>query len=68
MGAQFDVMIPTVIPNFAGPNILTRATKIAAGPGNSMFIDAQGMVSLCGKWKTSGDGSAGQVRSLCRCE
>lgn len=25
-----------------------------------MFIDALGMVSLVGKWKTSGDGSAGQ--------
>ncbi|KAK4701353.1 hypothetical protein P7C70_g4879, partial [Phenoliferia sp. Uapishka_3] len=60
LGAQYDALVPTVIPNFAGPNLVTRAAKIATGGTNSLFIDAQGMVSLCGKWKTTGDGSAGQ--------
>ena len=66
LGAQYDALVPTVVPNFAGPNLVTRCKKIATGGTNSLFIDAQGMVSLCGKWKTTGDGSAGQVSSMVR--
>ena len=62
MGAQVDAFTPVQIPSFAGTNSLTRCRKIAAGSTNTLFIDNQGMVLLCGKWKTSGDGSAGQVR------
>lgn len=62
-GVQADALVPATIPNFAGPNVLTRCSQITAGSSNSLFIDAQGMVSLCGKWKTSGDGSSGQVSS-----
>ncbi|GAA5896848.1 uncharacterized protein JCM6883_007026 [Sporobolomyces salmoneus] len=60
LGAQMDVLTPTQVPAFAGDNVLTRAKKIVAGSTNTMFIDNQGMVLLCGKWKTSGDGSIGQ--------
>ncbi|KPV78376.1 uncharacterized protein RHOBADRAFT_50849 [Rhodotorula graminis WP1] len=60
MGAQIDAFTPVQIPSFAGTNPLTRCRKIAAGSTNTLFIDNQGMVLLCGKWKTSGDGSAGQ--------
>ncbi|GAA6004324.1 hypothetical protein JCM10207_000669 [Rhodosporidiobolus poonsookiae] len=60
LGAQQDVLVPVQIPQFAGANVLTRAKKIAAGSTNTLFIDNQNMVLLCGKWKTSGDGSAGQ--------
>lgn len=61
LGAQFDALVPTVVPTFAGPNQITRAASIAAGSTNTLFVDNQGMVYLCGKWKTSGDGSSGQV-------
>lgn len=60
MGGQFDCLVPTIVPSFAGANIITRATKVTAGATNSSFIDGQGMYHLCGKWKTSGDGSSGQ--------
>ncbi|GAA5955189.1 hypothetical protein JCM3765_003239 [Sporobolomyces pararoseus] len=60
LGAQMDVLTPTQVPAFAGENPLTRCTKIAAGSTNTLFIDNQGMVLLCGKFKTSGDGSVGQ--------
>ncbi|CEQ38996.1 SPOSA6832_00479 [Sporobolomyces salmonicolor] len=60
LGAQIDALTPAQIPAFAGTNPLTRCKKIAAGSTNTLFIDNQGMLLLCGKWKTSGDGSAGQ--------
>ncbi|GAA5958640.1 hypothetical protein JCM21900_004661 [Sporobolomyces salmonicolor] len=60
LGAQIDALTPAQIPAFAGTNPLTRCKKIAAGSTNTLFIDKQGMILLCGKWKTSGDGSAGQ--------
>ncbi|BGP44741.1 hypothetical protein JCM10450v2_000555 [Rhodotorula kratochvilovae] len=60
IGAQVDAFAPVQIPLFAGSNPLTRCRKIAAGSTNTLFIDNQGMILLCGKWKTSGDGSAGQ--------
>ncbi|GAA5995085.1 uncharacterized protein JCM10292_004530 [Rhodotorula paludigena] len=60
LGAQVDAMTPALIPAFSGANEITRCRKVAAGSTNTMFIDNQNMVLLCGKWKTSGDGSAGQ--------
>ena len=62
-GVQVDALAPVLIPQFSGANPLTRCAKIAAGPACTLFIDAQGMVLLCGKWKVSGDGSSGQVSS-----
>ena len=59
-----DVLSPAQLPAFAGQNVLTRCRKIASGGTNNLFIDNQGMILLCGKWKTSGDGSSGQVRNF----
>jgi hypothetical protein len=39
---------------------------VYAGPTNSVVIDRQGMFWLAGKWKNSGDGSAGQPYSTFR--
>ncbi|KAG8854820.1 hypothetical protein FRB96_007349 [Tulasnella sp. 330] len=60
LGHQKDVMIPTLVPQFAGDNTLTRAEQIAAGPTNSVVIDRQKMYQMAGKWKNSGEGSTGQ--------
>ncbi|GAA6036645.1 hypothetical protein JCM8097_001269 [Rhodosporidiobolus ruineniae] len=60
IGAQVDALSPVLIPQFSGANPLTRCAKITAGSTNTLFIDRMGMTLLCGKWKTSGDGSAGQ--------
>ncbi|GAA5865477.1 hypothetical protein JCM8547_001258 [Rhodosporidiobolus lusitaniae] len=60
IGAQMDALVPVQIPQFAGANPLTRCKKISAGSHCTLFIDRQDMVLLCGKWKTSGDGSSGQ--------
>lgn len=59
-GVQVDALSPTLVPQFSGTNPLTRCAKIAAGPANTLFIDNQGLLSLCGKWKLTGDGSSGQ--------
>lgn len=61
LGVQADSLIPAQIPYFANSNPLLRCKKIAAGSTNTLFIDNQDMVLLCGKFKVSGDGSAGQV-------
>ncbi|GAA5861482.1 hypothetical protein JCM3774_000265 [Rhodotorula dairenensis] len=60
LGVQADSLIPAQIPYFANSNPLLRCKKIAAGSTNTLFIDNQDMVLLCGKFKVSGDGSAGQ--------
>lgn len=60
LGTQVDQLLPVVIPHFAQPNALARARDIAAGSTNTLFVDRQSNVFLCGKWKISGDGSAGQ--------
>ncbi|GAA6059089.1 hypothetical protein JCM10212_002060 [Sporobolomyces blumeae] len=60
LGAQMDVLSPVQVPAFAGQNVITRCRKVAAGSTNTLFLDNQGMILLCGKWKTSGDGSVGQ--------
>lgn len=42
-------MRPKIVPQFAGPNELTMARAIAAGPTNSVVIDKQGMYWMAGK-------------------
>ncbi|KAI0692446.1 RCC1 BLIP-II [Cytidiella melzeri] len=65
-GLQNDVLIPKVVPNFAGPNKATMGLEITAGPTNTVVIDRQKMYWMAGKWKTTGDGSAGQPYSTPR--
>ncbi|KAF8584248.1 RCC1/BLIP-II [Ramaria rubella] len=60
LGDQQDVLVPKVVPHFAGPAELTRGYKVAAGPSNSVVIDKNRMYWMAGKWKNSGDGSSGQ--------
>lgn len=65
-GLQNDVLVPKVVPSFAGPNPATTAKEIAAGPANTVVIDKQNMYWMAGKWKNTGDGSAGQPYSSFR--
>ncbi|KAI0825648.1 RCC1/BLIP-II [Irpex lacteus] len=65
-GLQNDVLVPKVMPNFAGPNKATMGQEISAGPTNTVVIDRQNMYWMAGKWKTTGDGSAGQPYSTPR--
>lgn len=60
LGSQQDQLTPTLVPQFARENVLMRAKSIYAGPTNSAVVDGQSMFWIAGKWKTSGDGSAGQ--------
>lgn len=55
-----DRLVPVLIPQFARENALMRAKDVFAGPTASAVIDRQRTFWLAGKWKTSGDGSAGQ--------
>ncbi|KAF7793518.1 hypothetical protein EIP86_004632 [Pleurotus ostreatoroseus] len=61
-----DVLIPKIVPQFAGPNKSTMAEDIVAGPTSTLVIDRQRMFWLAGKWKNTGDGSAGQPYSSFR--
>jgi len=49
LGNQVDALKPKVVPQFAGPNELTMARTIAAGPTNSIVVDKQGMFWMAGK-------------------
>ena len=60
IGSQQDQLLPTLVPQFARENVLTRAKAIYAGPTNTAVVDGQKMFWLAGKWKNSGEGSAGQ--------
>lgn len=60
LGSQQDHLVPTLVPQFARENVLARATAVFAGSTSSAVIDGQRMYYLAGKWKTSGEGSAGQ--------
>lgn len=60
LGSQQDQLVPTLVPQFARENMLARATAVFAGSTSSAVIDGQRLYYLAGKWKTSGDGSAGQ--------
>ncbi|KAH9988564.1 regulator of chromosome condensation 1/beta-lactamase-inhibitor protein II [Russula vinacea] len=66
LGNQKDVLTPQIVPQFAGPHKQYLGVKVAAGPSNSVVIDRQGMYYVAGKWKNTGDGSAGQPYSTFR--
>ncbi|KAH7910251.1 regulator of chromosome condensation 1/beta-lactamase-inhibitor protein II [Hygrophoropsis aurantiaca] len=66
LGNQKDVLVPEVVPQFAGPNEATMAAKIIAGPSNTAVIDKQKMYWMAGKWKNSGEGSSGSPYSSFR--
>ncbi|KAG8808756.1 hypothetical protein FRC17_003795, partial [Serendipita sp. 399] len=57
---QKDVLIPKLVPTFSSEREAQRAAAVYAGPTASAVIDRGGMFWLAGKWKISGDGSAGQ--------
>ncbi|WVN90839.1 uncharacterized protein L203_106082 [Cryptococcus depauperatus CBS 7841] len=57
---QKDRLVPTLVPQFAGSNIASRARMVACGPTSSMVVDRQDMLLMAGKWKLTGDGSTGQ--------
>ncbi|KAI0718012.1 RCC1/BLIP-II [Cerioporus squamosus] len=63
LGNQQDALVPKPVPQFSGPNELTAAVHVNAGPSNSVVIDKQGMYWIAGKWKNTGDGSGGQPYS-----
>ncbi|KAL1918150.1 uncharacterized protein VTP21DRAFT_3416 [Calcarisporiella thermophila] len=56
---QKDLSVATSIPIFAS-NEYRKATAIACGTTFSMAIDVQKNFHLWGKWKNTGDGSAGK--------
>lgn len=60
IGAQHDQLLPVLVPQFARDNPLTHAAQIVAGPACTVVIDRQRQYWLAGKWKTTGDGGAGQ--------
>ncbi|KAI6112530.1 regulator of chromosome condensation 1/beta-lactamase-inhibitor protein II [Pisolithus sp. B1] len=66
LGNQQDALIPKVVPQFAGPNEVTMGARVIAGPTNSVVIDKQQMYWMAGKWKNSGEGSAGSPYSSFR--
>ncbi|KAG6887728.1 hypothetical protein C0992_010948 [Termitomyces sp. T32_za158] len=66
LGNQVDVLKPKAVPQFAGPGPTTTGALIAAGPSNSVVVDKQGMFWMAGKWKNSGEGSAGSPYSTFR--
>ncbi|KAJ9110156.1 hypothetical protein QFC20_003008 [Naganishia adeliensis] len=43
LGDQKDRLVPTLIPQFTGSNIMTRASHITCGPSSSVVIDRQKM-------------------------
>ena len=57
LGNQVDALIPKEVPQFSGPNKLTMAMHVSAGPSNSVVIDNQNMYWIAGKWKNTGDGT-----------
>lgn len=59
-GEQKDAMVPQSISFFAGSNELSRCHTITCGATCSMALDNQKQILLWGKWKNTGDGSAGQ--------
>ncbi|KAG9308047.1 regulator of chromosome condensation 1/beta-lactamase-inhibitor protein II [Chiua virens] len=66
LGNQQDVLIPKVVPQFAGPSETTMGSQIVAGPTNTVVIDKQRMYWMAGKWKNSGEGSSGSPYSSFR--
>jgi alpha-tubulin suppressor-like RCC1 family protein len=66
LGNQVDVLKPKAVPQFTGPNPTTMATRVTAGPTNSVVVDKQMMYWMAGKWKNSGEGSSGSPYSTFR--
>ncbi|PFH46297.1 hypothetical protein AMATHDRAFT_51137 [Amanita thiersii Skay4041] len=66
LGNQVDALKPKVVPQFAGPNETQMGSQVVAGPTNSVVVDRQGMYWMAGKWKNSGEGSAGSPYSTFR--
>ncbi|EGN96958.1 hypothetical protein SERLA73DRAFT_185217 [Serpula lacrymans var. lacrymans S7.3] len=66
LGNQQDVLIPKIVPQFAGPNEATMGAHVFAGPSNTAIIDNQKMYWMAGKWKNSGEGSSGSPYSSFR--
>ncbi|KIJ65345.1 hypothetical protein HYDPIDRAFT_88099 [Hydnomerulius pinastri MD-312] len=66
LGNQQDVLVPKVVPQFAGPGELTMGAQIVAGPSNTVVIDKQRIYWMAGKWKNSGEGSSGSPYSSFR--
>lgn len=60
IGTADDQLLPVLVPQFSRMNPITRAKDIVAGPTSTVIIDRQRILWLTGKWKTSGDGGAGQ--------
>lgn len=54
------MLVPKLLPNFASEREVLRGRQIACGPSASSVIDRNGMYWLFGRYKTTGDGSAGQ--------
>ncbi|ORY33394.1 regulator of chromosome condensation 1/beta-lactamase-inhibitor protein II [Naematelia encephala] len=57
---QKDRLVPTLVPQFAGSNAMTRGAEVLCGPTNSVVVDRQRLYWMAGKWKLTGDGSTGQ--------
>ncbi|KAF9563560.1 RCC1/BLIP-II [Agrocybe pediades] len=66
LGNQVDALKPKPVPQFAGPNENTMGLDIVAGPSSSVVVDKQKMYWMAGKWKNSGEGSAGSPYSTFR--
>lgn len=60
LGNAIDQYNPVLVPQFARENVHSRAEAVYAGPTNSVVVDKSAAFYLAGKWKTSGDGGAGQ--------
>ncbi|CAO3616933.1 unnamed protein product [Cunninghamella blakesleeana] len=59
-GEQKDSHVPKVISQLASSHESARGSKIACGSTCSLALDGNKQVLLWGKWKNTGDGSAGQ--------
>ena len=66
LGNQQDALIPKLVPAFSGDREISRSASVYTGPTCSAAVDRGGMHWLAGKWKISGDGSAGQAWSSFR--
>ncbi|KZV87496.1 RCC1/BLIP-II protein [Exidia glandulosa HHB12029] len=61
LGKQDDALTAQLVTApFTGEHEEQRAWKVFAGPTNCIVVDRQRVTWIAGKWKTSGDGSAGQ--------
>nr|XP_019044112.1 hypothetical protein I302_07392 [Kwoniella bestiolae CBS 10118]OCF23042.1 hypothetical protein I302_07392 [Kwoniella bestiolae CBS 10118] len=58
---QKDRLVPTIVPHFAGNNVVTRAAQVLCGPTSSVVVDRQKMLLIAGKFKLTGDGMSPRV-------